>query len=95
MTPTDDLERRLREYRPTNEWGDGVHHVICDEAADEIARLRAENEALKRAAVTAALPLEALLLVGNVREQHSPELWEGIEEGAQAVRTALKGSRHE
>jgi hypothetical protein len=44
LTHATDLERRLREYRPTNEWGDPVHHVICDEAADEIARLRAENE---------------------------------------------------
>jgi hypothetical protein len=89
---TDDLERRLRRYRSVMRGG---HPSICDEAADEIARLRAENEALKRAAVTAVLPLEALLLVGNVREQHSPELWEGIGEGAQAVRAALKGSRHE
>ena len=30
---------RLRKYRPTNEWGDGVHHTMCDEAADEIERL--------------------------------------------------------
>jgi hypothetical protein len=36
-----ELVQRLRDYRPTNEWGDGVHHVICDEAADEIQRLRA------------------------------------------------------
>lgn len=34
------LTSRLRAYRPTNEWGDGVHHVICDEAAAEIERLR-------------------------------------------------------
>ncbi|WP_313350206.1 hypothetical protein [Paracoccus sp. (in: a-proteobacteria)] len=27
--------------RDRDEWGDPVHHVICDEAADEIARLRA------------------------------------------------------
>lgn len=38
-----DLEKRLREYRPESEWGP-VHHVICDEAADTIATLRAEVE---------------------------------------------------
>ncbi len=35
----DDLKERLRNYRPTNEWGDGVHHVICDEAAARIQAL--------------------------------------------------------
>lgn len=36
-----DLVERLRTYRPANEWGDGVEHTICNEAADEIERLRA------------------------------------------------------
>jgi len=91
---TDDLERRLRVVIPYE--GKSTVAFLCHEAADEIARLRAENEALKRAAVTAVLPLEALLLVGNVREQHSPELWEGIVKGAQAVRQALQeGPSHE
>jgi len=33
--PPDDaaLVAKLLAYRPTNEWGDGVHHVICTEAA--------------------------------------------------------------
>lgn len=35
-----DIVPRLRAYRPFNEWGDGVRHTICDEAADEIERLR-------------------------------------------------------
>lgn len=35
-----DLLERLRGYRPQNEWGDGVEHTICNEAADEIERLR-------------------------------------------------------
>lgn len=36
-----DLVERLRGYRPQNEWGDGVvEHTICNEAADEIERLR-------------------------------------------------------
>lgn len=35
----DDLVERLRSYRPTNEWGDGIHHVICDEAAARIQAL--------------------------------------------------------
>jgi len=33
------LADRLRTYRPTDEWGDGVHHAICTEAADTIAAL--------------------------------------------------------
>lgn len=36
-----DIAQQLREYRPINEWGDPVHHTICDEAALEIERLRA------------------------------------------------------
>ncbi len=36
-----DLIERLRGYRPQNEWGDGVKHTICNEAADEIERLHA------------------------------------------------------
>lgn len=28
-----DLIERLESYRPTNEWGDPVHHAIIDEAA--------------------------------------------------------------
>lgn len=43
---SDDLLNRLRAYRSFDEWGD-VHHPICDEAADELARLRAEVERLK------------------------------------------------
>lgn len=35
----DDLVERLHTYRPPNEWGDGVHHVICDEAASRIQAL--------------------------------------------------------
>lgn len=27
------LIERLEKYSPTNEWGDKVHHTICDEAA--------------------------------------------------------------
>jgi hypothetical protein len=30
------LVERLRQYRPADEWGQGVQHTICDEAADEI-----------------------------------------------------------
>lgn len=34
-----DLIERLEAYRPTNEWGDPVHHVIADEAAACIREL--------------------------------------------------------
>ncbi|MVA91570.1 hypothetical protein GOZ80_05985 [Agrobacterium vitis] len=37
-----DIIQRLRTYRPTDEWGDSVHHTICDEAANEIIRLSNE-----------------------------------------------------
>ena len=33
MTDPMELAGRLEAYRPTNEWGDPVHHVITDEAA--------------------------------------------------------------
>lgn len=50
MTQGDrDLIERLRVYRPWDEWGDGCHHVICDEAADRLEALSAENERLRRA----------------------------------------------
>lgn len=43
---SDSLVERLRSYRPTNEWGDDVHHVICDEAA---ARIQALETSLAKA----------------------------------------------
>lgn len=36
------LAKRLRKYRPTDEWGCGERHAICDEAADEIDRLNVQ-----------------------------------------------------
>lgn len=33
MTDPMELVGRLEAYRPTNEWGDPVHHAIADEAA--------------------------------------------------------------
>lgn len=38
--PINDLVGRLRRYRPRDEFGDPVKHTICNEAADEIERLR-------------------------------------------------------
>jgi hypothetical protein len=37
-----DIVERLINYRPENEWGDGVHHTICTEAAGEIKSLQAD-----------------------------------------------------
>ena len=49
----DELIEQLKRYRPLNEWGDGVRHVICDEAATLLeqyaARIRELEEALKNA----------------------------------------------
>lgn len=47
-----DIVERLIAYRPTNDWGDGVHHTICTEAAGEILSLRsreAERDMHKKA----------------------------------------------
>lgn len=33
MTDPMELVGRLESYRPTNEWGDPIHHAIIDEAA--------------------------------------------------------------
>lgn len=67
MTPTarpdsveGDIVERLRDYRPTNEWGDGIHHVICTEAADHIAALRARCEAFEGALQGALEWIDAL-----------------------------------
>ncbi|WP_426229323.1 hypothetical protein [Pararhizobium sp. DWP3-4] len=38
--PLSDIVARLRRYRPRDEFGDPVKHTICDEAADQIERLR-------------------------------------------------------
>jgi hypothetical protein len=47
---------RLRAYRPTNEWGDHVHHTICDEAVSCILAIASQKseyaEALKQAGRT-------------------------------------------
>ena len=49
------LVNRLRSYRPADEWGDPVHHVICDSAANRIQSLEAQvakQDALLREALT-------------------------------------------
>lgn len=48
--PSQDAElvTRLLAYRPLDlEWGNRVHHVICDEAADAITRLAGEKARLE------------------------------------------------
>lgn len=44
MTDPMELVRRMEAYRPTNEWGDPVHHVIIDEAAACIREMVDELE---------------------------------------------------
>jgi hypothetical protein len=41
----DSMIERLRSYRPANEWGDGVRHEICDEAASLLEQLTAPQDA--------------------------------------------------
>lgn len=50
----DELVKRLRSYRPTNEWGDGVHHVICTEAAARIEALESTLAEARRQALEEA-----------------------------------------
>lgn len=68
----DDLVRRLREYRPRNEWGDGVHHVICDESADAIVDLQ------RQLAEAVAKEREACARIADPPFMHrkgAPGLW--------------------
>jgi hypothetical protein len=50
---TEDMVERLLAYRPTNEWGDKVHHVLCDEAAAHITTLQEDNARLREALLDA------------------------------------------
>lgn len=47
MTETNNLVRRLKEMGSANNW-EGRGSPLCDEAADEIERLTAEVESLKK-----------------------------------------------
>lgn len=38
MTDLMELVGRLESYRPTNEWGDPIHHVIIDMLDSEVER---------------------------------------------------------
>ena len=44
MTDPMELVGRLESYRPTNEWGDPVHHAIIDEAAACIREMVEKGE---------------------------------------------------
>lgn len=68
-----DIVERLINYRPENEWGDGVHHTICTEAAGEIKSLQAdlfakETEALGYLRAVGTLQAEVRKL-GKALEQ--------------------------
>ncbi len=51
---------RLRAYRSSNEWGDPVHHVICDEAATAIESLRSQLAERDRMLAEARAEIESL-----------------------------------
>src|SRR5690606_30833240 len=59
------LVERLQSYRSRNEWGDPVHHTICDEAATALLSLSARCGEMERA-------LDGLLL----RYFSSKQNWE-------------------
>lgn len=93
MTDTE-LVERLRNHRCTqfinNEFWPGSLGGESDakQAADLITRQAAEIERLRKASVTAVLPLEALNIVGL--DKFAPELRDGILAGINTVRTALQ-----
>lgn len=47
MTDPMELVGRLEAYRPRNEWGDPVHHVIIDEAAACIREMVEQRDAAR------------------------------------------------
>jgi len=47
MTDHSALIERLEKYCPTNEWGDKVHHTICDEAAAALRDQQDRHEGME------------------------------------------------
>jgi hypothetical protein len=93
MTPTDDLELRLRQPAVFSEPAEGQRcRLVMAEAADEIARLRAENEALREALEPFAACME------YINDDEDGEEWAKFRlliKDYRRARTALEGSRHE
>lgn len=72
---TDDLKlvERLRSYRPTNEWGDPCHHVICDAAASAIERLVRERDEARDYGESAGNAARAILNALGISQDPSME----------------------
>jgi MoxR-like ATPase len=85
---TDDLELRLRQPAVFSEPAESQRcRLVMAKAADELARLRAENEALREA-------LDALRLQALQSDLNNPANewgWEAL----QLANAALKGPSHE
>ena len=88
-----DLVERLRE--DADAWALLTHTVsgpytasVMHEAADALASIRAERDMAERAAVEAAIPLEALLMAGQ--GPLSDAVWDGVRNGVGHVRSMLK-----
>ena len=71
------LVEQLRAYLSTNEWGDGVHHEICDLAADRIEQLESalavfanikadDGDTFERWHPSVVIPCE--VMVGNIQQ---------------------------
>lgn len=73
--PTNDIVERLRRYRPRDEFGDPVKHTICNEAADEIERLRppapANHVELDRARVSGFA--EGIERAAKIADEHASD----------------------
>lgn len=80
------LVERLRTYRPANEWGDPVHHTICDEAASRLLSLASQKaeyaEALKQAGRTIQHNItRAEEAESSLRRLQSASQSQGVEDG--------------
>lgn len=70
-----EMVERLKKYRPKDEWGAGVQHVICDEASSLLLALDAERGRLR----------EALTKIANER----PGEWIKVPGTAESVWNSL------
>jgi len=76
-----ELAARLLAYRPTDEWGDGVHHVICDEAAQLLIAFSARENADDRAPalVEAAAEMREALVAWRDAQKATDDAVEHLE----------------
>lgn len=99
-----DLIERLRSYRSFDEWGD-VQHAVCDEAADELARLHTQlglqkamvqderRLRIRREAKLARLRAEVERLTAALADEraHADALAEALTKAGEALSSVCPG----